>query len=89
VTNTRGIKLTGVCVTAFGPTGPVVATTSSGLYTIGGLVPGRYRVQFSAGCGTSGLRTQWWQHAATRSKATVLRITPGLNWAMINATMHG
>ncbi len=89
VANTHGSKLAGVCVTAFGPTGPVVATTSAGRYTIGGLLPGRYRVRFSAGCGRSGLRTQWWQHAPTRSKAKVLRITAGLNLAMINAIMHG
>jgi hypothetical protein len=89
VTSAAGQKLTGVCVTAFGPSGPVVATTSAGGYTIGSLVPGRYLVQFSAGCGASGLRPQWWRHAASRSKAKAIQITAGASITGINASLRG
>ncbi len=25
------------------------------------LLPGKYRVEFQAGCGKSGVKTQWWR----------------------------
>ena len=37
---------------------------------IGGVAPGRYRVEFASGCGATGYATQWWQDA--NSVATVI-----------------
>lgn len=74
----------GECVTA-SPVNPVpdplldavphpVVAISSGSYVLTGLVPGKYTVEFSTGCGASGFRTQWWRHARSAGKATVITV---------------
>jgi hypothetical protein len=73
--------LAGICVTAQpvkAGTSPVLAvTTSTGSYSIGSLVPGSYRVKFSAGCGTTGYATQWFRDATSAAQATPVTVTPG------------
>ncbi|MCL4414653.1 MAG: carboxypeptidase-like regulatory domain-containing protein [Actinobacteria bacterium] len=67
VTNTSGSALGGICATAFlGHHYAGSAVTSSGTYTISGLEPGTYAVEFSPNnCGSSGnYLTQWYTGAA-------------------------
>ena len=82
--------LTGVCVLAVPLAAgqfPIYAATTHGGYSVTGLAPGRYLVEFSAGCGASGYRTQWWDNAGSRAAATVItvaadRVTTGIDAAM-------
>jgi carboxypeptidase family protein len=86
VTNQAGAGISGECVTAVPfhgsldpyselPPSPDVAITGpSGRYTLPILTPGRYRVQFTTGCGDTGFATQWWPHADSAASATVITI---------------
>jgi hypothetical protein len=73
--------LAGICVTAQpikAGTSPVLGvTTATGSYSIGSLVPGSYRVEFSAGCGTTGYRTMWFNNARSAATATPVEVEPG------------
>jgi hypothetical protein len=77
VTGPAHAKLTGACVAAV-PLGarsvPVIAVTRSGRYSVIDLTPGRYRVEFSSGCGASGYVTQWWKNAGSKSTATIITV---------------
>lgn len=70
-THPDGLK--GVCVSATGPSGSGSAVTAgNGSYTIGGLEPGTYVVEFDPTCAgtvTSSDLAQWWDDAATAAKA--------------------
>lgn len=102
VTKAPAVPLAGACVTAVplqpggpagsaGPpgSGEVVAVTgASGGYSIGGLLPGRYRVEFGAGCGLTGYKTQWWHAAATAAAATIIVVPPASVVTAISATLH-
>jgi len=92
-----GGSLRGVCVAAFG-VGAVAAeigaapdyavTTGSGGYRISYLPAGKYRVQFSSGCGAAGYRAQWWKDKPTRAGATLVTVTSGTTTAGISATLR-
>jgi hypothetical protein len=82
--------IAGECVTAypvdetpdpaFGATlQPVIGVTvSDGSYSLIDLLPGKYHVQFSTGCGDSGFATQWWQNAPSENSASVV-VVPASN----------
>ncbi|MHB1433577.1 MAG: carboxypeptidase regulatory-like domain-containing protein, partial [Streptosporangiaceae bacterium] len=83
--------LTGVCVLAVPLAAghfPVYAATTDGGYSVTGLAPGRYLVEFSAGCGASGYRTQWWDNAGSRAHATVITVAAARATAGIDAAMR-
>ncbi|MHB1595167.1 MAG: carboxypeptidase regulatory-like domain-containing protein [Streptosporangiaceae bacterium] len=83
--------LTGVCVLAVPLTAgrfPVYAATADGGYVVPGLAPGRYLVEFSAGCGASGYRTQWWDNAGSRAHATVITVSADHATTGIDAAMR-
>jgi len=84
-----GALLTGVCVTAL-RTGaaPVIAVTAGGGYTLGDLTPGRYRVEFSSGCGASGFATQWWKNAGSAAAAAVITVNAGATVTGISAVLR-
>jgi hypothetical protein len=91
VTGTAHAPLAGACVTAT-RTGtdphPVIAvTTSKGNYGISGLAPGSYTVKFAAGCGATGLATQWWQDVSSQNAATPVPVAAGATTAGIDAAM--
>jgi hypothetical protein len=71
----------GVCAGAFAPgsSSPagVVSTGPGGRYELDGLAPGRYQVEFTAGCGDSGYPAQWYQGARTRGAARTVTVTAG------------
>ncbi len=83
--------VSGACVTAFPVTAngslPVVAVSGPSGYTLADLLPGQYKVRFAAGCGATGYITQWYNDTATRTKATVITITPAGTVTGIGATL--
>ncbi len=98
VTTLSHKPVAGECVTA-SPVDPVadpllaavphpVVAISSGSYVLTGLVPGKYTVEFSTGCGASGFRTQWWHNASSAGTATVITVSPSATISGISATLH-
>ncbi len=90
-----GTPLPGACVRAV-PVGAKAAGrdpsrtasfTGTGDYQLTGLAPGQYTVQFSSGCGATGYATQWWMHASSAGKATVITIRAGEVATGINAAL--
>lgn len=92
VTGTSASRLSGVCVSAV----PLVkgeqasfTVSGRGSYTLPDLRPGQYRVEFQAGCGQGGVKTQWWQDAASGTAAKIIAVTAGARISGIDATMTG
>ncbi len=82
--------LSGVCVTAMPLAAgslPIVAISKSGSFSLADLLPGRYKVEFSAACGTTGYRTQWWKDASSRHAAKAIRVSAAHVVTRIDATM--
>lgn len=52
----------------------VAVTNHTGGYTLTTLMPGRYKVEFSSGCGASGFATQWWDNAGSAKSAKVITV---------------
>jgi hypothetical protein len=92
VTGLHAGPLRGVCVaaTAAGAgTGAVYSVTgSAGRYSISDLPAGRYRVQFSSGCGATGYQTQWWEQKSTRTSASIVPVTAGTTTTGISAALR-
>jgi hypothetical protein len=90
VTGSGKAAIAGICVTATSPSGvgPVLAVTrATGAYSLLGLTPGTYQVEFSSGCGASGYRTQWWDGKGAQRNATPVPVTSDTTTAGIDATM--
>ena len=83
--------LAGICVQAvrfIGDAAPLLATsTADGTYQLTGLTPGRYRVEFTAGCGATGYAAQWWHHAASQRSARNVIVVAGTTRTGIDAAM--
>ncbi len=83
--------LSGACVTAMPLAAglvPVVAVSGkAGGFTLTDMLPGRYKVEFSAGCGAVGYRTQWWQLASSRQHATPVGVAAAQVVTGIDATL--
>jgi hypothetical protein len=90
VTGLQGNPLHGVCVAATAAaTGRVYSVTgSAGSYSISDLPAGGYRVQFSAGCGASGYKTQWYRDKPTAKTATLVLVKAGTATSGISATLR-
>ncbi len=86
VTNQARAGVSGECVTAI-PVAPrvdpfggilqaaeVAVTTSSGRYALADLPPGRYKAEFTVGCGATGYATQWWDNATSGRSAKVITV---------------
>jgi hypothetical protein len=89
VTGQGGKPLQGVCVaaTAAGSVPVYSVTSSAGSYSIADLPAGRYRVQFSSGCGASGYHTQWWRDKPTAKAATLVTVTAATPTTGISAAL--
>ena len=94
--STSGGPLSGACVTAIPLSGgsqsasgslPVIAVTGPSGYTLAQLVPGRYKVKFSSGCGAAGYATQWWHSKTSQKTATVITVSPGTDSSGISAML--
>jgi Carboxypeptidase regulatory-like domain len=83
--------LRGICVQAFplnsGLPPLLAATAADGSYQLTGLIPGRYRVEFTADCGTTGYATQWWHDAKSSRGASAVVAVSGTTKTGIDATM--
>jgi hypothetical protein len=91
VTGPSHAALAGICATASSPllAQPVVAVSgASGAYTLLGLAPGNYRIEFSSGCGASGYRAQWWKDKKSAASATTVTVTAATSTTGIDATMQ-
>jgi len=77
----RGNTLTGVTAAAVG------ISTAAGHYEILGLQPGRYKVEFTVGCGATGLATRWYKNAASEKNATVVTVKADAVDVGINGTL--
>jgi hypothetical protein len=64
-----------------------VSRTGGG-YRLVGLVPGQYKVKFSAGCGSTGYLTQWWQAASSAANATPVGVGADQVVPDISATLN-
>lgn len=98
VTTASHKAVAGACVTAtpvdpvpdplFGAVSHPVVAVSSGSYVLAGLVPGKYTVEFSTGCGASGFHPQWWHNAGSAGQATVITVPANGVINGISATVH-
>jgi protocatechuate 3,4-dioxygenase beta subunit len=52
----------------------VAVTDRTGGYTLTTLMPGRYKIEFSTGCGNRGFATQWWDNARSARSAKVITV---------------
>jgi protocatechuate 3,4-dioxygenase beta subunit len=99
VTDQAHAPVGGECVTAV-PVGatpdpllavrqrPEIAVSGpNGSYSLILLPPGKYKVEFSVGCGDSGFRTQWWQNAGSAAAATVITVGAGAALTGIDAAL--
>ena len=89
VTDLNGADLPDICVTAI-RTGISRRTISAtdGTYTITGVIPGSYDVEFSNGCGNSGdYATQWWDEEPEPGSAVPVSVAAKSTVPDINATM--
>ena len=65
----------------------MAATTAGGSCQLTGLIPGRYKVEFTADCGATGFATQWWQDARSSSAASTVVVAAGTTQTGVNAAM--
>ncbi len=86
-----GRALGGVCVRVVPDTARRAAsftTTAGGSYTLTGLTPGTYTVEFSSGCGATGYATQWWNDKPSAGSATVIIVKAGAVTTGIDAALE-
>jgi hypothetical protein len=92
VVTSGGTGVSGICidaqaVSAGGPPG-FVSTGAGGTYTLGGLNPGTYIVEFSDGCGQTGsYSAEYYKNQAAEWQATWLSVSAGQTVTGINASM--
>jgi protocatechuate 3,4-dioxygenase beta subunit len=91
VTDTNGNPVSGVRVSAYAPGDRWVgsyatSTASDGTYVIGTVRPADYRVLFAPPAG-SGLASEWFDDAASRSLASDVTVPPGQTAAGIDAQL--
>jgi hypothetical protein len=63
-------------------------TSDKGSYTLAGMQPGRYKIEFTTGCGSSGFAAQWWDHVASPAAATVIAVLAGTAVTGIDASLR-
>ncbi len=100
VVTTANAPVAGACVVAVpqntdpDPIGGVPEQTetaisgSTGRYSLIDVPPGQYKVEFTSGCGATGLATQWWDGVTSASQATVVTVQPATTRTGIDATVH-
>jgi hypothetical protein len=74
-------------ITGVVPAPATAITRRTGRYRLLGLLPGRYKVEFSTGCGDAGFTTLWWPSAGSAKTAQVITVR-NATIAKINATLR-
>lgn len=69
------------------PPHEIAVTRGNGSYSLVGVQPGGYQVEFTAGCGDSGFQTQWWDNAGSAASATVVTVGAGATVTGIDAAL--
>ncbi len=91
VTGAGNSPLSGACVAAYatgqGMSPVYTVTAANGSYSIAYLTPGSYKVEFTAGCGATGYRAQWWHNAASVGKAKTVTVASGATTPGVDAAM--
>ena len=93
VTNEKGAAVAGICVTVSTTTATSsssyqAASDSDGHYRVKSLPPDAYTVAFAIGCGSSAnFAPQWYNKAATASRAVAVKIVSGTVVSGINAVL--
>lgn len=86
VTDSGSQPIAGICATVYpvsadplgGAATLIVATTAAdGTYSVPDVVPGRYKVEFSSGCGASGYALRWYLNATSRATASFVSVGVG------------
>jgi len=92
VSGPSNTAVSGACVTAVplpaGSAPRIVAVSRPGGYALTGLIPGRYKVEFSSGCGAGVYATQWWKDARSRAAAKVITVRFGQDISGVNARLR-
>jgi len=98
VTTGSHVGVLGECVTAVPihpdadpltgvvPARTIAITRGTGRYHLIDLLPGRYKVEFAAGCGDAGFITQWWPGATSAKTAQVITVS-NATITKVNATL--
>jgi hypothetical protein len=60
----------------------------NGGYSVVGLAPGKYEVEFSSGCGATGYKSQWWKGRSVPFGVTLVTVTADTTTTGISATLH-
>jgi hypothetical protein len=83
------VATAGVCVIAYpsaaGQAPSVAVTGADGSYQLTGLLPDSYKVEFTAGCGSSSYATQWYNGSSSRTGATSVPVSAGTVTGSIDA----
>ncbi len=91
VTGAGNSPLSGACVAAFatgqGASPVYTVTGAGGSYSIANLTPGKYKVEFTSGCGATGYRSQWWKDVASIGPATTVIVSSGATTTGVSAAM--
>jgi hypothetical protein len=92
VSGPSGSAISGACAIAWpipgAGTPPVVAVSRPGGYALADLLPGRYKVEFSSGCGAVGYASQWWKGASSKATAKAITVVAGKDVSGISARLH-
>ncbi len=88
--------MAGICVFAYAASSDILAVTATnGTYTVTGLVPGNYTVEFMSGCGSGSYLDQWYDGTAAGAPSssgavaiatTVASPASGINAALVAGT---
>ena len=91
VSSSSAPSVSGVCVTAVPLPAAgslrIVAVSRPGGYALADLLPGRYKVEFSSGCGATGYASQWWKDASSQAAAKVITVVAGQDVSGISAKL--
>jgi Carboxypeptidase regulatory-like domain len=66
----------------------IAVSGPNGSYSLLGVAPGRYKVEFSSGCGGASFKTQWWKNAGSAAAATVITVGAGALVTGIDAALE-
>lgn len=78
VTNAAGRPADSVCVNIGDHNNDYAFTNAHGAYSISGIVPGRYPVEFETDCGSPGsLASQWWNGQPDSEAANLMTFAAG------------